>query len=137
MAWFPCLKNSLGVLEWEEMRALPMWREMASPEPLCENISYSIPRMKCAVLRNRWVWSQSWVCMHFLYFTEKLPRLCFESFDYVYIYTHTLIGFGNERAKPCLSWPDACCQISGRGCSQRRLQRWHPGRDGSTMCPTP
>lgn len=75
--------------------------------------------------------------MHFLYFTEKLPRLCFESFDYVYIYTHTLIGFGNERAKPCPSWPDECCQISGTGCSKPRLQCWHPGHDSSTMCPAP
>lgn len=40
---------------------------------------------------------------------------CFESFDYVFIYTHALIGFRNEKAKSRPSWPDVCCQISGTG----------------------
>lgn len=133
LAW----KTALEFWRWEELRALRMWRGTASPEPPCENISYSISRMKCAVLRNCWVWSQSWVCMHFLYFTEKLPRLCFESFDDVYIYTHALIGFGNERAKHCPSWPDVCCQISGRGSNNPGCSAGAQGTIAALCAPHP
>lgn len=72
----------------------------------------------------------------FLYFTKKLPKLCFVTFRYIYLNTyilthtyrhiHTLIGLGKEGAKSCPTWPDPLCQVSGKDCGAGscRCQPW-------------